>query len=53
MGLALGSASAMSTLNPYFTVKAILPAEMKDIPGLGGIGLLPNGDGVVCGWGGS
>jgi hypothetical protein len=43
----------MSTLNPYFTSKSVLPAEMNAIPGIGGIGLLPNGDGVVCGWGGS
>jgi hypothetical protein len=47
------TASAMSTLNPYFTAKSILPAGMDSITGIGGIGLLPNGDGVVCGWGGS
>jgi hypothetical protein len=53
LAIAPGSVSAMGTLNPYFTVKPILPAAMNAIPGIGGIGLLPNGDGVVCGWGGS
>jgi hypothetical protein len=53
LAAAPGAVRAMSTLNPYFTAKNILPAEMNGIPGIGGIGLLPNGDGVVCGWGGS
>jgi hypothetical protein len=45
--------AGMGVLNPYFNVRDILPAEMKDVPGIGGIGLLPDGDGVVCAWGGS
>ncbi len=44
---------AVEKLHPYFTVKDILPAEMKDIAGIGGIDLLPNGDGVIATWGGS
>lgn len=51
--LAFLPASGMEVLNPYFTVKDILPAGMENIPGIGGIGLLPNGDGAVCAWGGS
>jgi hypothetical protein len=46
-------ASGMDVLNPYFTVQDILPAEMRSVPGIGGIDLLPNGDGVICTWGGS
>lgn len=57
LGMTLGAsvlpASALGTLNPYFTVKDILPSQMQDIPGIGGIDLLPNGDGVLCTWGGS
>lgn len=46
-------AAGMGILNPAFTVRDILPSEMKSIPGIGGMDLLPNGDGVVCTWGGS
>lgn len=53
IGLAVGSSSAMSTLNPYVTVKDIMPAALNNIGGIGGMALLPNGDGVICTWGGS
>lgn len=50
-----GSASvyALGNLHPYFTIKHIMPAELNNIGGIGGIGLLPNGDGAICTWGGS
>lgn len=47
------SPHAMGNLHPYFTVKHILPPELGEIGGIGGIDLLPNGDGVICTWGGS
>ncbi|MBW8886605.1 MAG: hypothetical protein JF616_02505 [Fibrobacteres bacterium] len=53
LGLCLGGASALGTLNPYFTQKSILPSELANISGIGGMDLLPNGDGVICTWGGS
>ena len=46
-------ALAMDVLNPTFTARDILPAEMQGVPGIGGLGLLPNGDGVICTWGGN
>jgi hypothetical protein len=52
-GLACGPAFALGNLHPYFTVKHILPPEMNNIGGIGGIDLLPNGDGAICTWGGS
>jgi hypothetical protein len=53
LGLSLEGASAMGTLNPYFTQKSILPSDLANIGGIGGMDLLPNGDGVICAWGGS
>ncbi|MEO6095261.1 MAG: hypothetical protein ABIW76_06185 [Fibrobacteria bacterium] len=47
------SFSAVGNLHPHFTIKHILPAEMNNIAGIGGIDLLPNGDGAICTWGGS
>jgi hypothetical protein len=50
MGLfasAWAPAFGIDVLNPYFTAKDILPAEMNGVPGIGGMGLLPNGDGVI------
>jgi hypothetical protein len=52
-GLDRGPAFALGNLHPYFTVKHILPAELNNIGGIGGIDLLPNGDGAICTWGGS
>jgi hypothetical protein len=49
----LAPASGMDVLNPSFTLRDILPAGMASVPGIGGIDLLPNGDGVICAWGGS
>ena len=46
-------ALALGNLHPYFSVKHILPPELANIGGIGGIALLPNGDGVICTWGGS
>jgi hypothetical protein len=51
--LGVASVSAVGNLHPHFTVKHILPAELGEIGGIGGIDLLPNGDGVICTWGGS
>ena len=52
--VAMGMTPAGAAVNhPYFTIKHILPAAMENVGGLGGIGLLPNGDGVVCVWGGN
>jgi hypothetical protein len=53
LGIAYGGAAVVGTLNPYFTQKSILPPELSDIAGIGGMDLLPNGDGVICTWGGS
>jgi len=53
MGLSIASVSALDTLNPYFTVKDIMPAELNNVPGIGGVDLFANGDGVICAWGGS
>lgn len=50
---AWGKEAPLPPLNPYFSVRDILPQEMRSIPGIGGMGLLPNGDGVICAWGGS
>jgi hypothetical protein len=47
------SVSALGNLHPHFTIKHILPAEMNNIAGIGGLDLLPNGDGAICTWGGS
>ncbi len=44
---------ALGTSHPSFTFKNILPVEMNAVLGLGGIDFLPNGDGVICIWGGS
>ena len=44
---------ALGNLHPYFALKHLLPPELDNIGGIGGIGLLPNGDGVICTWGGS
>jgi hypothetical protein len=55
-GLGMGTSSALAALaplHPYFTIKHILPTEMANIGGIGGIGLLANGDGVIATWGGS
>jgi hypothetical protein len=49
----MGTSSALGPLHPYFTIKHILPTEMANIGGIGGIGLLANGDGVIATWGGS
>jgi hypothetical protein len=53
-GLALmhSGAIAMGTLNPYFTVKDILPPALANVAGIGGIDLFANGDGAICSWGG-
>ena len=53
IGILPSMPSAMGTLNPYFTAKDILPAALGNAAGIGGIDLLPNGDGVICVWGGS
>ncbi len=53
LGLAFVSASALDTLNPYFTLKDIMPAELNNVGGIGGVDLFANGDGVICTWGGS
>ncbi|MEO7423837.1 MAG: hypothetical protein ABI036_01545 [Fibrobacteria bacterium] len=53
LGLACQSAFSLGNLHPYFTIKHILPSEMGNVAGIGGIGLLPNGDGAMCTWGGS
>jgi hypothetical protein len=53
MGLSIASVSALDTLNPSFTVKDIMPAELNNVPGIGGVDLFANGDGVICAWGGS
>lgn len=59
MGLAFAAAAAapsihaLGNLHPHFTIKHILPPELANIAGIGGIALLPNGDGVICTWGGS
>jgi hypothetical protein len=53
MALVPDGTPAMGTLNPYFTWKDILPPALNEIAGIGGIDLLPNGDGVICVWGGS
>ncbi len=53
LAMACPSAFAIGNLHPAFTVKNILPAEMGSVGGIGGIGLLPNGDGAICTWGGS
>jgi len=45
--------SAVQELHPSFTVRHILPSQLNTIGGIGGIDLLPNGDGVICTWGGS
>ncbi|MDB5106783.1 MAG: hypothetical protein JWP91_4472 [Fibrobacteres bacterium] len=45
--------SALGNLHPYFTISHLLPPELNNIGGIGGIGLLPNGDGAICTWGGS
>lgn len=47
------STHALSANHPSFTFKSILPVEMNAVLGLGGIDFLPNGDGVICTWGGS
>lgn len=47
------SVSALGNLHPQFTLRHVLPAEMNAIAGIGGIDLLPNGDGAICTWGGS
>src|SRR3954447_5814258 len=52
LGLAAVSASAMGTLNPYFTIKDILPPALANIAGIGGIDFFANGDGAICSWGG-
>jgi hypothetical protein len=44
---------ALGQTHPSFTFTPLLPVEMNNTLGLGGIDLLPNGDGVVCTWGGS
>jgi hypothetical protein len=55
IGLAVACAPVfpLGNLHPYFTIKHVLPPEMNEIPGIGGIDLLPNGDGAICTWGGS
>ncbi|MEO7777826.1 MAG: hypothetical protein ABIY63_09860, partial [Fibrobacteria bacterium] len=53
LGLACQSAFSLGNLHPYFTIKHILPPELSGVGGIGGIGLLPNGDGAICTWGGS
>lgn len=53
MGVLHTGVGAMGTLNPYFTQKSILPAELNNVGGIGGVDLLANGDGVICTWGGS
>lgn len=53
LGIGIGAASALAPLHPAFTIKHILPTEMANIAGIGGIGLLANGDGVIATWGGS
>ena len=50
---AAGPAWTLGNLHPYFTIKHLLPPELDNIGGIGGIALLPNGDGVICTWGGS
>lgn len=45
--------AAVGDLHPTFSIKHILPASLNRITGIGGIDLLPNGDGVICTWGGS
>lgn len=52
LGVSHGQVAIVGTLNPYFTQKSILPAELDNIGGIGGMDLLPNGDGVICTWGG-
>jgi hypothetical protein len=52
-GMGIGSLSALAPLHPFFTIRHILPTEMANIGGIGGIGLLANGDGVIATWGGS
>jgi hypothetical protein len=47
------SAFSMDELHPTFSIQHILPSQMNSIGGIGGIDLLPNGDGVICTWGGS
>ncbi len=44
---------SQQNIHPSYAFKRILPDAMKSIGGIGGIGLLPNGDGVICTWGGS
>ena len=50
---AVSTSHAVSNLHPSFTVKDILPPALDNIAGIGGIDLLPNGDGAICTWGGS
>lgn len=50
---AISLASAADVIHPAFTTRNILPAGMQGVAGLGGMGLLPNGDGVICTWGGA
>lgn len=52
LGLMHADVSAMGNVNPYFTLKNILPAELSTVAGIGGIDLFANGDGVICTWGG-
>jgi len=46
-------AFAVAELHPSFSIKHILPTELNNLGGIGGIDLLPNGDGAICSWGGS
>jgi len=48
-----GFVFGLGNLHPQFTIKHVLPTEMDQIAGIGGIDLLPNGDGAICTWGGS
>jgi len=52
LAFAFSVASAVSELHPSFSIKEDLSAEISLVPGIGGIDLLPNGDGVICTWGG-